>query len=328
MLLRQEEVPTGIRGDLLALWRLVDRMSADFHPLIRRLVDTAEPDATVLNLFATGRRPRRWAMPRATMMGDAVHVMPPFGAHGGNTALRDAALLGHKLVEARANGTPVEEAIDGYQDEMVPLRLPRRRHRQPADAPTHRERRRTPLGADPGVTSAAPGDRTGGMIAGMSHEPARASAIADLMRAGRETSRLAMVFRYAIAERLGLTVSDLECLDYLADVGSATAGQVAERTNLTTGAVTSMLRRLQQAGYVTAERDPADRRRVIVTLRPERIAELERPYERFAERAERLIEGYSVEEVKLLVRHYDRMQAMYLAELDRLRSGDTAQRSA
>ncbi|HET6483242.1 MAG TPA: MarR family transcriptional regulator, partial [Actinoplanes sp.] len=92
----------------------------------------------------------------------------------------------------------------------------------------------------------------------MSHEPTRASAIADLMRAGRENSRLSMVFRYAIAERLGLTVSDLECLDFLADVGSATAGQVAERTNLTTGAVTSMLRRLQQAGYVTAERDPAD----------------------------------------------------------------------
>ncbi|MFG1994366.1 MarR family transcriptional regulator [Actinoplanes sp. NPDC048988] len=156
----------------------------------------------------------------------------------------------------------------------------------------------------------------------MSHKPARASAIADLMRAGRETSRLSMVFRYAIADRLGLTVSDLECLDFLADAGSATAGQVAERTNLTTGAVTSMLRRLQQAGYVTAERDPADRRRVIVTLRPERAAELERPYERFAGRAERLIEGYSVDELLLLVRHFGRMQAMYLDELDRLRSGD------
>ncbi|MEU8424319.1 MarR family transcriptional regulator [Micromonospora sp. NPDC048835] len=157
----------------------------------------------------------------------------------------------------------------------------------------------------------------------MSHEPARASAIADLMHAGREMSRLSMVFRNAIAERLGLTVSDLECLDHLADVGSATAGQIAERTNLTTGAVTSMLRRLQQAGYVTAERDPGDRRRVIVTLRPERTTELRRPYERFAERAEWLIEGYSVEEVMLLVRHYDRMQAMYLAELDHLRGGDT-----
>jgi MarR family transcriptional regulator, organic hydroperoxide resistance regulator len=159
------------------------------------------------------------------------------------------------------------------------------------------------------------------MMTGMPHEPARTSAIADLMRAGRETSRLSTVFRYAIAERLGLTVSDLECLDFLADAGSATAGQVAERTNLTTGAVTSMLRRLQQAGYVTAERDPADRRRVIVTLRPERAAELEQPYERFAEQAARLVEGYSAEEVDLLVRHYDRMQAMYLAELDSLRTG-------
>ncbi|WP_239169895.1 MarR family winged helix-turn-helix transcriptional regulator [Actinoplanes xinjiangensis] len=161
----------------------------------------------------------------------------------------------------------------------------------------------------------------------MSHEPARASAIADLMRAGRETSRLSMVFRYAIAERLGLTVSDLECLDFLGDAGSATAGQIAERTNLTTGAVTSMLRRLQQAGYVTAERDPADRRRMIVTLRPERSAELEQPYERFAERAAWLVEGYSVEELRLLVRHHARMQAMYLAELDSLHSGDAGRQS-
>ena len=163
------------------------------------------------------------------------------------------------------------------------------------------------------------------MIAGMPDESSRVSAIADLMRAGRENSRLSMVFRYAIAERLGLTVSDLECLDYLADVGSATAGQIAERTNLTTGAVTSMLRRLQQAGYLTTERDPADRRRVIVTIRPERIPELERPYERFAERVGRLVEGYRVEEVMLLVRHFGHMQATYLAELGRLRDGDTTQ---
>jgi hypothetical protein len=55
---------------------------------------------------------------------------------------------------------------------------------------------------------------------------------------------------------------------------------------------------------------------------------LERPYERFAERVGRLVEGYSVEEIMLLVRHFERMQAMYLAELDRLRGDDTAQRPA
>ncbi|MFV2084174.1 FAD-dependent oxidoreductase [Micromonospora sp. LOL_021] len=120
VLLRQEEVPAVVRGDLRALRDLAARTSADFHPLVRRLVDTSEVDATVLNVFAAGRRPRRWAVPRATMMGDAVHVMPPFGAQGGNTALRDAALLGRRLVQARASGTPVEEAIASYQDEMVP----------------------------------------------------------------------------------------------------------------------------------------------------------------------------------------------------------------
>ncbi|MEW2475987.1 NAD(P)/FAD-dependent oxidoreductase [Micromonospora gifhornensis] len=120
LLLRQEEVPTTIRRNLLALQDLASHMSTDFHPLVRRLVDNAELDAMVLNLFATGQRPHRWALPRATMMGDAVHVMPPFGAHGGNTALRDAALLGRRLVEARASGAPVERAIARYQDEMVP----------------------------------------------------------------------------------------------------------------------------------------------------------------------------------------------------------------
>lgn len=119
LLLRQDELPTGIRGDLLALRDLAARMSLDFHPLIQRLVSTVELDTTVLNLFATGRRPRYWALPRATLMGDAIHVMPPFGAHGGNTALRDAALLGRRLVEARTNGTSVQEAIAAYQDEMV-----------------------------------------------------------------------------------------------------------------------------------------------------------------------------------------------------------------
>ncbi|MFC4065883.1 FAD-dependent oxidoreductase [Actinoplanes subglobosus] len=120
MLMRQREVPAAARGDLLALRDLAVRMSADFHPLIRRLVATAELDTTVLNPFATGRRPQQWAVPRATLMGDAVHVMPPFGAQGGNTALRDAALLGRRIADAKASGMPVEEAIAEYQDEMVP----------------------------------------------------------------------------------------------------------------------------------------------------------------------------------------------------------------
>jgi 2-polyprenyl-6-methoxyphenol hydroxylase-like FAD-dependent oxidoreductase len=50
--------------------------------------------------FVVGARPDAFGFARATLMGDAVHAMPPFGAHGGNTALRDAALLGRKLTSA------------------------------------------------------------------------------------------------------------------------------------------------------------------------------------------------------------------------------------
>ncbi|MFI5908598.1 FAD-dependent oxidoreductase [Dactylosporangium sp. NPDC051541] len=87
---------------------------AGFHPLIRRLIDHADADATVLSPFAVGRRPTTWALPGATVIGDAIHAMPPFGAHGGNTALRDAALLGGYLTDGR----PTAEALAAYQREM------------------------------------------------------------------------------------------------------------------------------------------------------------------------------------------------------------------
>ena len=46
--------------------------------------------------------------------------------------------------------------------------------------------------------------------------------------------------------------------------GPATPGWLAERTGLSTGAVTGVVDRLERAGYATRARDPRDRRRVIV----------------------------------------------------------------
>jgi 2-polyprenyl-6-methoxyphenol hydroxylase-like FAD-dependent oxidoreductase len=89
-----------------------------FHPAIRELVAQAEPGYTLPARFAVAQRPRNWAMSRATLMGDAVHVMPPFGAHGGNTALRDAALLAGKLQQA-ARGGSAPTALAEYQREMT-----------------------------------------------------------------------------------------------------------------------------------------------------------------------------------------------------------------
>src|SRR5437868_15519034 len=91
------------------------------------------------------------------------------------------------------------------------------------------------------------------------------------MNYGREESRLSIMFRELIAKRFGVSATDLECVDFLIEQGSATAGELARLTGLTTGAVTGVIRRLTNAGVVTAQPDPTDRRRVIVTPVPEHV---------------------------------------------------------
>jgi 2-polyprenyl-6-methoxyphenol hydroxylase-like FAD-dependent oxidoreductase len=118
LVLRQNEVPAHTRADPQRLRELAGRLASGFHPLVHRLIEGADDDATILSTFAVGRRPVDWPLPRATIVGDAVHAMPPFGAHGGNTALRDAALLAGRLVDAHTHGTSVEAAIAAYQTEM------------------------------------------------------------------------------------------------------------------------------------------------------------------------------------------------------------------
>ena len=63
-----------------------------------------------------------------------------------------------------------------------------------------------------------------------------------------------------------MTVTDMQVMDILDSTGPSTAGQLADLTGLTTGAITGMLNRLEEAGLVRRERDPNDGRRVIVRL--------------------------------------------------------------
>ncbi|MBL0885974.1 FAD-dependent oxidoreductase [Myceligenerans indicum] len=124
VVLPRPEIPAGAAvNDPVALRQLALATAADHHPFIRRLIETSDPAATILSTFAAGSRPGPWALPNAAATGDAVHAMPPFGAHGGNTALRDAALLGAKLAAAYAAGgssDAITAALAAYRDEMIP----------------------------------------------------------------------------------------------------------------------------------------------------------------------------------------------------------------
>ncbi len=95
-----------------------------------------------------------------------------------------------------------------------------------------------------------------------------------MVAAGRGLGNASAMLNHAVAEWLGLNPTDWECVSVLFDRGPLTAGQLAKVTGLTTGAVTGLIDRLEAAGYVRSTRDPADRRRVIVELVPERLDEV------------------------------------------------------
>src|SRR5947207_12807791 len=94
----------------------------------------------------------------------------------------------------------------------------------------------------------------------------RVEVLEELARELRQFNGLGASFFRMAAARVGMTVTDMQVIDILDSTGPATAGQLADLTGLTTGAITGMLNRLEEAGLVRRERDPNDGRRVIVRL--------------------------------------------------------------
>jgi DNA-binding MarR family transcriptional regulator len=85
---------------------------------------------------------------------------------------------------------------------------------------------------------------------------------------GREFTSAVVMFHEAVGQLLGLSGAERKCLDILDRLGPVSAGRIAEHTGLTTGAVTGMIDRLTRAGYVERTANPADRRSVLIRLRP------------------------------------------------------------
>lgn len=118
----------------------------------------------------------------------------------------------------------------------------------------------------------------------------------------RRSSVACAMFGQAVAEGARISTSDLECLDLIHIGRRVTAGRLAELTGLTTGAVTGVVDRLENAGYVRRERDKVDRRKVLISVVPSAAAELEKFYEPLRHAMYRLWNHYSEAELQLLLR--------------------------
>ena len=101
---------------------------------------------------------------------------------------------------------------------------------------------------------------------GGAQDGARRQIEREFLLAVRRAGSVMQLLGAASAERIGINVTDLNCLNILALGGHMTAGDLARITGLTTASITGVLDRLEEAGFVRRERDPHDRRRVIVRL--------------------------------------------------------------
>src|ERR1700683_1880590 len=86
------------------------------------------------------------------------------------------------------------------------------------------------------------------MKSALSRPKARAALMQELEHAVRRSSAQGVIFGQTVANRAGISASDLECLDFLNLEGCVTAGRLAEVTGLTTGAITGVVDRLGGGG--------------------------------------------------------------------------------
>ncbi|WP_330338992.1 MarR family winged helix-turn-helix transcriptional regulator [Streptomyces sp. NBC_00557] len=133
-----------------------------------------------------------------------------------------------------------------------------------------------------------------------------------------------LIGQQELARRLGLNVTDLTCFAFVLEAGDdlLTAGDLAARAHVTTGAVTGILNRLERAGYVTRRPDPADRRRVRVAAVPDAVTRVEAVYAGHYKRLTALFSDYTPEELSIITDWLTRATALAHEYLEKLNRND------
>jgi len=122
----------------------------------------------------------------------------------------------------------------------------------------------------------------------------------QVFAAARDNGISSVLFRNAVARKLGLNITDRECLSLLSIKGVSTPTELARYTGLTSGSTTAMLDRLERAQFIKRRTNPDDRRGVLVEI-TEKWTETAEPLVRGVQRAHaELIASYSDEELETI----------------------------
>lgn len=104
--------------DGVALKSAAEQMIGHWHPDLRRPVAKTDPATIGTMRFKRSTIAPPWASTPVTMLGDAIHNMPPVMGLGANMALRDAAELSHRLAAAQRGEVSLVDAVSLYENTM------------------------------------------------------------------------------------------------------------------------------------------------------------------------------------------------------------------
>ncbi len=127
-----------------------------------------------------------------------------------------------------------------------------------------------------------------------------------------------LLYHSTVAARLGLNVTDMNCLRLLGR-SAMSAGDLSEQIGLTGAATTALIDRLEDAGFVTRERSSDDRRRVTVQADAEKLRKVNALYAGQGTRMAKLLTRYSAEEFRLIMDFLEQTSVILLDEVKAVR---------
>jgi len=105
---------------------------------------------------------------------------------------------------------------------------------------------------------------------------------------------------YRVGTRAELKDVDLDCLDIVDAHGPLGPTDLARRLGVHPATITGILDRLEKGGWIVRERDPSDRRAVVVRAVRERYGDLLRHYSGLSQAMNSLLSDYSDAELKVI----------------------------
>jgi len=116
----------------------------------------------------------------------------------------------------------------------------------------------------------------------------------------RELSIQLSLLNHQVGAHLDLRDVDLDCLDLINRHGPLSPSALARRAGLHPATITGILDRLEHGGWVARDRDPSDRRAVVVRARRDQNTELFRLYSGMNASMDQICAGYGDTELELL----------------------------